>query len=91
TLLRGGVGKFYEYQLISVEGALLQQAVTGPSFLFDTGQNLSANQGVIPQPTASNPGLICLQPTGSAGLAVVIAAPVGVSYFTAFPLLLRRG
>lgn len=71
TLLRGGVGKFYEYQLISVEGALLQQAVISPSFLFDTGQNLSANQGVIPQPTASNPGLICLQPTGSAGLAVI--------------------
>jgi outer membrane receptor protein involved in Fe transport len=64
TLLRGGVGKFYEYQLLTVQGTLLQQAVVTPSFLYDTGQDLSANRGVIP-------ANVCLQPAGSAGLAVI--------------------
>jgi hypothetical protein len=67
TLLRGGVGKFYEYQLLSIEGTLLQQAVVTPSFLYDTGQDLSANRGIIP----TN---VCLQAAGSGGLAVISPA-----------------
>lgn len=67
TLLRGGAGKFYEYQLLGIQGTLLQQAMIGPSFLYDTGQDLSANRGVIP-------ALPCLQPTGQGGLAVIGAA-----------------
>jgi hypothetical protein len=67
SLLRGGVGKFYEYQLLGTQGTLLQQAVIGPSFLHDTGQDLSANSGVIP-------ANVCLQPTGQSGLAVISPA-----------------
>ncbi len=67
TLVRGGVGKFYEYQLLLVQGTLLQQAVISPSFLYDTGQDLSANRGVIP----SN---VCLQPVARNGLAVISPA-----------------
>jgi hypothetical protein len=67
TVIRGGVGKFYEYQLISVQGTLLQQAVISPSFMFDTGEDRSADRGLIPSH-------VCLQPSGSNGLAVISPA-----------------
>jgi outer membrane receptor protein involved in Fe transport len=64
TVIRGGVGKFYEYQLLVVQGMLVQSAVISPSFVFDTGEDRSALSGRFP----SHP---CLQPTGSNGLALI--------------------
>lgn len=64
TLLRGGAGKFYEYQFLGTVATLLQQAVISPSFLFDTGQDLSSRNGVIP----AHP---CLQPANNGGLAMI--------------------
>lgn len=67
TVIRGGVGKFYEYILAGVDGVLQQQAVIGPSQMFDTGQDTSATRGVIPTH-------VCLQPGNNAGLAIISPA-----------------
>lgn len=68
TVVRGGVGKFYETQLIGVGTALAQNAVISPAFVFDTGEDRAALSGRIPTRH------VCLQPTGSGGLAVISPA-----------------
>ena len=68
TLVRGGIGKFYQYHQLNVLATLLQSAVVGPAYVYDTGQVASpAITGVVP----SN---VCLQPTGASGLAVLSPA-----------------
>ena len=44
TLIRGGVGKFYNLQPIAIEATLLSQAVIGPAYVYDTGQITSPAQ-----------------------------------------------
>ncbi|HSL23924.1 MAG TPA: TonB-dependent receptor [Vicinamibacterales bacterium] len=68
TVVRGGVGKFYETQLIGVGTALAQNAVISPAFVFDTGEDRSALSGRIPTRH------VCLQPVGSGGLALISPA-----------------
>ncbi len=67
TVIRAGVGKFYEYQATAVASNLLLNAVISPTFQFDTGEDNSALQGALP----AHP---CLQPGGSEGLAAIGAA-----------------
>jgi hypothetical protein len=64
TVIRGGIGKFYEYQLIGILSDLSQRAVISPSFIYETDEDESALDGEIP----SDP---CLQPGGNNGLAVI--------------------
>ena len=66
-MIRGGLGKFYEYQLIGVLSDLQQFAVLSPSFLFQTDEDESALEGEIPSH-------VCLQPTGNNGLGVISPA-----------------
>ncbi len=61
-VVRGGVGKFYEYQLIGILSDLTQLAVISPAFQFETDEDESPLDGVLP----SDP---CLRPVGSGGLA----------------------
>ena len=63
-VIRGGAGKFYEYQLIGVLNDLRQRAVISPSFVFETDEDESPLEGAIP----THP---CLQPVGSGGLASI--------------------
>jgi outer membrane receptor protein involved in Fe transport len=71
TVIRAGGGKFYSIQGVSVVSTLLTGAIFSPVDQFDTGQltgnNDPANSGVIPTH-------VCLQPTGSNGLAVISPA-----------------
>ena len=67
TVIRGGVGKFYEYQLAGVQSNLVRLGPLSPSFLFDTREDLSSDRGVIPAHA-------CLQPSGNNGLAVISPA-----------------
>jgi hypothetical protein len=67
TVIRAGVGKFYEYQATAVASNLLIGAVISPVFNFDTGEDNSASRGVLP----ANP---CLRPDGRDGMAVTSAA-----------------
>jgi hypothetical protein len=68
TVIRGGLGKFYEYQLIGVLSDLQQFAVLSPSFLFETDEDESPLDGEFP---TAHP---CLLPTGNNGLAVISPA-----------------
>jgi hypothetical protein len=63
-VIRGGVGKFYEFQLNGILSDLAQRAVISPAFEFETDEDESPLDGVIP----SDP---CLQPTGAGGLATI--------------------
>jgi hypothetical protein len=67
TVIRGGLGKFYEYQLIGVLSDLAQRAVISPSFIFETDEDESPLEGAIPSDA-------CLRPTGSGGLALISPA-----------------
>jgi hypothetical protein len=64
TVVRGGVGKFYEYHLIGVRANLLRRGVFGQVITFDTGEDRAADRGAMPSH-------VCLQPTGSNGLAAI--------------------
>lgn len=66
TVIRGGIGKFYEYQLIGVLNELTQDAVITRAFMFETDEDEAPLAGRIP----SHP---CLQPAGNNGLAVISA------------------
>ena len=68
TVIRAGVGRFYEYQATAVASNLLIGAVISPVFIFDTGEDNSASRGVLP----ANP---CLRPdVRGDGEAVISAA-----------------
>ncbi len=70
TLIRGGVGKFFQFHQLNVLQTLLTAAVIGPAFVFDTTQVARPDQtGVIPT-DPFNSG--CLQqPIASNGLALI--------------------
>ena len=67
TVIRGGVGRFYEYHLVGVANNLNRRGVYGQTFTFDTGEDRAADSGAIP----SN---VCLRPTASGGLAAISPA-----------------
>jgi hypothetical protein len=67
TVIRAGVGKFYEYQATAVLSNLQIGAVITPAFIYDTGEDTSAARGILP----ASP---CLRPDGRDGLAVISAA-----------------
>ena len=67
TVIRAGIGKFYEYQATAVASNLLLNAVISPTFQFDTGEDNSASRGALP----AHP---CLRPDGRDGIAVISAA-----------------
>ena len=67
TLIRAGIGKFYEYQATAVASNLQLNAVISPTNIFDTGEDTSAARGILP----TSP---CLRPDGRDGLAVISAA-----------------
>jgi hypothetical protein len=62
TVVRGGVGKFYEYHLIPVGVNLARRGVLGNVFTYDTGEDESPERGIIPSD-------ICLQPIRIGNLA----------------------
>ncbi len=63
TVVRGGIGKFYEFHLVGVANNLNRRGVFGQTFTFDTGEDTAADRGAIP-------ANVCLQPSGDNGLAV---------------------
>ncbi|MET0215860.1 MAG: TonB-dependent receptor [Vicinamibacterales bacterium] len=67
TVIRAGVGKFYEYQATAVLSNLQIGAVITPAYIYDTGEDTSAARGILP----TNP---CLRPDGRDGLAVISTA-----------------
>ena len=68
TLLRGGFGKFNDYHLIPVRNNLDRRGVFGQTFSFNTGEDRSADTGIIP---TAHP---CLQPVLNGKLAAISPA-----------------
>jgi hypothetical protein len=64
TVIRGGAGKFYEYQVISIINDLTQRAVISPAYVYETDEDEGPLDGELP----SDP---CLRPNGNAGLATI--------------------
>jgi hypothetical protein len=77
TLVRGGIGRYYQLHQLNVIQALLTGAVIGPSFVFDTGEVASpAQTGQIPVHVYTGFGFTgvqtgCLAPVGNNGLAAI--------------------
>ncbi|MSO82260.1 MAG: hypothetical protein EXQ53_03040 [Acidobacteria bacterium] len=67
TVLRAGLGKFYEFPPTAVISDLFAGRVISKVFAFDTGEDTSATRGVLP----TTP---CLLPRGSGGMAAISAA-----------------
>jgi hypothetical protein len=67
TVIRGGIGKFYEYMLNSTGSTLLQAALVSPAFTFDTGEDRAADSGRVPSHA-------CLQPSNNDGRAIISSA-----------------
>jgi outer membrane receptor protein involved in Fe transport len=67
TVIRGGIGKFYEYMLASTGSLLQQQALISQAFTFDTGEDRAADRGQIPSHA-------CLHPGNNEGRAIISPA-----------------
>jgi hypothetical protein len=67
TVIRGGVGRFYEYHLIPVGVNLARRGPLGTVVTFDTGEDESPLAGRLP----ADP---CLRPTLNGRLAAISAA-----------------
>jgi hypothetical protein len=82
TVLRGGAGKFYEYHFLGTAVNLNRRGILATIYNFDTGEDRSADRGVIP----ADP---CLQPALGNGLAVI--APACRAVLTALRNQLQPG
>ena len=67
TVIRGGIGKFYEYHLNGILSDLARSSVISPAFEFETDEDEGPLDGEIPSD-------VCLQPSGSGGLATISPA-----------------
>jgi hypothetical protein len=59
-VLRGGIGKFYEYQPLSIRATLLTQPVISPSITYETDEDEGPLEGEFP----SDEETPCLLPSG---------------------------
>jgi hypothetical protein len=77
TVVRGGIGKFYEYHLLPVLNNLTRRAVFSQTFVFETDEDTSADRGIIPtihvclQPVRTSRGLAAISPACRAVLTQV--------------------
>ena len=63
TLIRGGVGKVYQYQRLAILATLVQRAVIAPTLAYDTTQVASpAITGTFPVGPATRTPTACLNP-----------------------------
>jgi hypothetical protein len=68
TVIRGGIGKFYDYHLLNVRANLDRFGVFSQAFVFNPGEDLSADRGAIPT------SHVCLQPSLNGRLAAISPA-----------------
>jgi len=67
TVIRGGIGKFYEYHLIGVRGDLARRGVFSQTVAYETDEDASPSRGIIP----ADP---CLRPVLNNGIANISPA-----------------
>ena len=76
TLIRGGVGKVFQYQSLAILATLVQQAVVAPTFLYDTTQVTSpSDTGQLPVKPGDPNATACLQPIGAPTAGEAVMSP----------------
>ena len=95
TVIRGGIGKFYDYHFLGVPIRLLRNGLFSQTFQFDTRTDRSAGRGVIPtrhicpQPVLSDDGRLAeISPACRAELTNIRSSlqPGGASFINDEPL-----
>ena len=76
TLVRGGVGKVYQYQQLAILSTLLQRAVIAPTLAYDTAQVTSpAVTGTFPVKAGDANATACLNPVSSSKAGEAVISP----------------
>jgi carboxypeptidase family protein len=76
TLLRGGIGKVYQYQQLSILTTLEQRAIVAPTLAYDTAQVTSpAVTGTFPVKPGDANATACLNPISSATVGEAVIGP----------------
>jgi hypothetical protein len=76
TVVRGGVGKVFQYQALNISATLAQQPVVAPTFLYDTTQVTSPSiTGQLPVRPGDANATACLQPVNSATAGEAVISP----------------
>jgi hypothetical protein len=83
TLIRGGFGKVYQYQQLAILATLVQRAVIGPTFAYDTAQVASpATTGLLPVKPGDPNATACLQPVAGPTPGEAVISPACRAFLT---------
>ncbi len=84
TVVRGGVGKVFQYQALNISATLAQQPVVAPTFLYDTTQVTSPSiTGQLPVRPGDANATACLQPVNSATAGEAVISPACKTFLVA--------
>jgi hypothetical protein len=76
TVIRGGVGKVYQYQQLAILATLVQRSVTAPTLAYDTAQVTSpATTGVLPIKAGDANATACLRPVAGSTAGEAVMSP----------------
>ena len=81
TLIRGGVGKVYQYQQLAILTTLAQRAIIAPTLAYDTGQVADPRtSGALPVKAGDANATACLQPVNSSTPGEAVLSPACRSF-----------
>jgi outer membrane receptor protein involved in Fe transport len=81
TLIRGGMGKVFQYTQTPILITLAQRQVIAPTLAYDTGQVTSpAATGAFPVKAGDPNGTVCLNPVGGATPGEAVISPACKTY-----------
>ena len=83
TVVRGGVGKVYQYQQLAILATLLQRAVIAPTLAYDTTQVASPlTTGTFPVRAGDANATACLNPVAGPVAGEAVMSPSCKSFLT---------
>ena len=82
TVIRGGIGRFYEYHLLPVRGNLTRRGVFSQTYTLETDEDESFERGQFPRD-------VCLNPVQNGNLAAI--SPACRAFLTQIRASLRPG
>ena len=81
TLIRGGLGKVYQYQQLAILTTLAQRGLIAPTLAYDTGQVADPRtSGALPIKTGDANATACLQPVTSSTPGEAVLSPACRSF-----------
>jgi hypothetical protein len=76
TVIRGGMGKVYQYQQLAILATIVQRSVIAPTLAYDTAQVTSPIvTGAFPVKAGDANATACLNPIGSATAGEAVMSP----------------